>query len=153
MARDKQRINDQMFRTRSRNAAEERTASGENQRRRQIRNWIILVTIVVAILLGIHFLRGYGRGKEITMSRLPCYSNQNVTPFRDGLIYYDGMYIHHLSSSGTIRWSFPAGSEVSFNVGPAPSCSWWTRTETPRTMKRWKAMCSLSGWVSGILQS
>ena len=47
MARDKQRINDQMFRTRSRNAAEERTASGENQRRRQIRNWIILVTIVV----------------------------------------------------------------------------------------------------------
>ena len=124
MARDNQKINDQMFRTRSRNAAEERGASGENQRRRQIRNWIILVAIVVAILLGIHFLRGYGRGKEITMSRLPCYSNQNVTPFRDGLIYYDGMYIHHLSSTGTIRWSFPAGSEIEFSVGPAHLAIW-----------------------------
>ena len=124
MARDNQRINDQMFRTRSRNAAEERNASAENQRRRQIRNWIILVSIVVAILLGIHFLRGYGRGKEITMNRLPCYSNQNVTPFRDGLIYYDGMYIHHLSSSGTIRWSFPAGSEISFSAGPAHLAIW-----------------------------
>ena len=124
MARDNQKINDQIFRTRSRNAAEERAASEENQRRRQIRSWIILVTIVVAVLLGIHFLRGYGRGKEITISRLPCYSNQNVTPFRDGLIYYDGMYIHHLSSSGTIRWSFPAGGEISFSVGPSHLAIW-----------------------------
>ena len=53
MARDNQRINDQIFRTRSRNAAEERAASEENHRRRQIRSWIILVTIVVAVLLGI----------------------------------------------------------------------------------------------------
>ena len=37
MARDNQKINDQIFRTRSRNAAEERAVSEENQRRRQIR--------------------------------------------------------------------------------------------------------------------
>ena len=124
MARDNQRINDQMFRTRSRNAAEERNASAENQRRRQIRNWIILVSIVVAVLLGIHFLRGYGKAKEITMAKLPCYSNQSVTPFRDGLVYYDGMSIHHLSSGGTIRWSFPAGNDVNFSVGPTHMAIW-----------------------------
>ena len=123
MARGNQNINDQLYRTRSRNAAETRE-SAEDIRRRQIRSWIILVSVVLAVVLGIHFLGRYGKGKEIGMSKLPCYSNQNVTPFRDGLVYYDGASIHHLSSSGTIRWSFPAGSDVKFAVGPAHLAIW-----------------------------
>ena len=123
MARGNQNINDQLYRTRSRNAAETRE-SAEDIRRRQIRSWIILVSVVLAVVLGIHFLGRYGKGKEIGMSKLPCYSNQNVTPFRDGLVYYDGASIHHLSSSGTIRWSFPAGTDVKFAVGPAHLAIW-----------------------------
>ena len=102
MARGNQNINDQMYRTRGRNAAEARETA-EEIRRRQIRNWIILVCVALAVVLGIHFLGRYGKGKEIGMAKLPCYSNQNVTPFRDGMVYYDGASIHHLSSSGTIR--------------------------------------------------
>ena len=123
MARGNQNINDQLYRTRSRNAAETREST-EDIRRRQIRSWIILVSVVLAVVLGIHFLGRYGKGKEIGMSKLPCYSNQNVTPFRDGLVYYDGASIHHLSSAGTIRWSFPAGSDVKFAVGPAHLAIW-----------------------------
>ncbi len=123
MARGSQNINDQLFRTRGRNAAETRE-SAEDIRRRQIRSWIILVSVVLAVVLGIHFLGRYGKGKEISMSKLPCYSNQNVTPFRDGMVYYDGASIHHLSSSGMIRWSFPAGSDVKFNVGPTHMAIW-----------------------------
>ena len=123
MARGNQNINDQLYRTRSRNAAETRE-SAEDIRRRQIRSWIILVSVVLAVVLGIHFLGRYGKGKEIGMSKLPCYSNQNVTPFRDGLVYYDGASIHHQSSAGTIRWSFPAGSDVKFAVGPAHLAIW-----------------------------
>ena len=123
MARGGQNINDQLFRTRGRNAAETRE-SAEDIRRRQIRSWIILVSVVLAVVLGIHFLGRYGKGKEISMSKLPCYSNQNVTPFRDGMVYYDGASIHHLSSSGMIRWSFPAGSDVKFNVGPTHMAIW-----------------------------
>ena len=76
------------------------------------------------MVLGVHFLRGYGKGKEIGLARLPCYSNQSVTPFRDGLVYYDGASIHHLSSTGTIRWSFPAGSDIQFSVGPTHMAIW-----------------------------
>ena len=123
MARGNQGINDQLFRTRGRNAAESRE-SQEEIRRRQIRSWIILVSVALAVILGIHFLGRYGKGKEISMSKLPCYANQNVTPFRDGLVYYDGASIHHLSSSGTIRWSFPAGSNVKFAVGPTHLVLW-----------------------------
>lgn len=117
-------MNDPMYRPRSRNAAEARIPSQEETRRRQIRNWIILVTVVVLILLGVHFLRGYGRGREIGITRLPCYASQNVTPFRDGVLYYDGVTLHHLSSTGTIRWSFPAGSAASFCVGPTHLAVW-----------------------------
>ena len=123
MARGNQNINDQLFRTRGRNAAESRETA-EEIRRRQIRNWIILVGVVLAVFLGIHFLGRYGKGKEIGMAKLPCYSNQNVTPFRDGVVYYDGLSIHHLSSTGMIRWSFPAGSDVKFTVGPTHMALW-----------------------------
>ena len=123
MARGNQGINDQLLRRRGRNAAETRE-SPEDIRRRQIRSWIILVCVALAIVLGVHFLGRYGKGKEIGMSKLPCYSNQNVTPFRDGLVYYDGASIHHLSSSGMIRWSFPAGSDVKFAVGPTHMAIW-----------------------------
>ena len=123
MARGNQGINDQLFRTRGRNAAENRETQ-EEIRRRQIRSWIILVCVALAVGLGIHFLGRYGKGKEIGLSKLPCYSNQNVTPFRDGLVYYDGASIHHLSSSGMIRWSFPAGSDVKFTVGPSHMAVW-----------------------------
>ena len=124
MARGNQNINDQLYRPRSRNAAENPRESAEQSRKRQIRSWIILVAVVLAVLLGFHFLRRYGKGKEIGMNQLPCYASQNVTPFRDGMVYYDGASIHHLSSTGTIRWSFPAGEGMKFCVGPAHLAVW-----------------------------
>ena len=117
-------MNDPLYRPRSRNAAEARIPTQEETRRRQIRNWIILVAAAVLVLLGVHFLRGYGRGREIGISRLPCYASQSVTPFRDGVLYYDGATLHHLSSTGTIRWSFPAGTAASFSVGPTHLAVW-----------------------------
>ena len=124
MARGSQNINDQLYRSRSRNAAENPRESAEKIRKRQIRSWIILVAVVLAALLGVHFLRRYGKGKEIGMNKLPCYASPSVTPFRDGLVYYDGASIHHLSSGGTIRWSFPAGDGVKFSVGPTHLAVW-----------------------------
>ena len=120
----RQNSNDQLQRRQSRNAAAERLITQEEIRQRQIRSWIILVGAVLAIVLGFHFLRGYGRGKEIGLVTLPCYSNQSVTPFRDGMVYYDGVSIHHLSSGGTIRWSFPAGSDIRFSTGPTHLAVW-----------------------------
>ena len=124
MPRGNQNINDQLYRTRSRNAAKDHRRNPEEARKRQIRSWIILVVIVVGVLLGVHFLRRYSKGREIEMNSLPCFSNQSVTPFRDGLVYYDGMTLHHLSSSGTIRWSFPAGAGIQFSVGPTHLALW-----------------------------
>ncbi len=114
----------QFHRPRSRNAAKRwGDTSSEGRRRRQIRAWIIVVTVVVLILLGIRFLGG-GGSQEMKASRLPCYANQSVTPFGDGVLYYDGFSLHCLSSGGTIRWSFPAGEGASFYAGPSYVAVW-----------------------------
>ena len=78
MARANKRGSDQLYRSRSRNPA--RQPQPEKQRVRQIRSWILLVTLVVGALLAYRFLRGSGPGDSGT-ARLPCYANQNVTPF------------------------------------------------------------------------
>ena len=82
-----------------------------------------MVAAVVLVLLGVRFLGG-GTTREMSASRLPCFANQNVTPFGDGVLYYDGASLHCLSSSGTIRWSFPAGSGASFYAGPKHVAIW-----------------------------
>ena len=122
MARNRNPRSDQLIRPRSRNAAEKRPTP-EQRRGRQIRSWIILVTLVVAVLLGWRFLRGRRRG-EAGAAKLPCFANQSVTAFGDGVLYYDGVNLHCLSSSGTIRWSFPAGAGASFYAGPRNIAVW-----------------------------
>lgn len=125
MARGNRNLNDPLQRTRSRNAAEERATPTDTQKRkRQIRSWIILVVIVVAVLLGIHFLRGYQRGRAIRLEGISCRPDQGVVPFRDGLVYYDGSGIYHMSGTGALRWSFQAGREMKYSVGPAHIALW-----------------------------
>ena len=119
---------DQLYRSHSRNAAQrplqEKLWDEENRKRnRRIRGGLILVAAAVALLLGYRFLRREVRG-DITAARLPCYSNQNVTPFNDGVLYYDGVSLHCLNSSGTIRWSFPAGERATFYAGPRHVAIW-----------------------------
>ena len=123
MAKGNRDINDQLYRSRSRSAADPGLAQSAS-RKRKIRSWIILVCVVVLVLLGVHFVNRFGGTREITSSVLPCYASQNVTPFGNSILYYDGANIHCLSSTGTIRWSFPAGDGVSFSVGPSHVAIW-----------------------------
>ena len=115
-------MNDQFYRGRTRNAQDPKKA--EKARAKQIRSWIILVSVVVLTLLGIHFFKSVGNTQEISATRLPCYASQSVTPFGDNVIYYDGATLHCLTSSGTIRWSFPVGEGVTFSVGPKHLVAW-----------------------------
>lgn len=117
-------MDNHLDRSHKRNAAQSAAPTPEERRRRQIRSWIILVSVVVAVLLGIRFLSGAGNGREISASRLPCYSGQDVTPFGNYVLYYDGASIHCLTSTGTIRWSFPVGTGANFSIGPTHIVIW-----------------------------
>lgn len=96
----------------------------ERRRRRQIRNWIILVVLVVGVLVGVRFLRNVGGTTEIGVSRLTCFAGQSVTPFGENVLYYDDASIHCLSGTGAIRWSFPVGSGASFAASDTHLVIW-----------------------------
>ena len=94
------------------------------RRWRQIRNWGILIAVVLLALLAIRFLRGVGRATSLTASILPCYADQNVTPFGENVVYYDGASIHCVSSTGGIRWSYPVGDGAEFAVSDTHLIAW-----------------------------
>jgi len=88
----------------------------KRKRRKQLRNWIILIAVVLAII-GIVNLVGYlGRTTTVTALSLPCYAHQDVTVFQDGVLYYDGASIHFVNAGGGIEWSYPVGDGASFSV-------------------------------------
>ncbi|MBE5768827.1 MAG: hypothetical protein E7333_04440 [Clostridiales bacterium] len=93
-------------------------------RKTQIRNWIILVLAVILFVVGLRLLSGIGRTSEISASVLPCYAHQDVTPFGDGVLYYDGASIHCVSSTGSVRWSFRIGASAQFSVGKNHLVAW-----------------------------
>ncbi len=90
----------------------------------QIRNWIILIVVVLLIGLGIYALSHLGSVTEISSVVLPCYADQDVTPFGDSILYYDSASIHCLNATGGVRWSLPVGANAHFSVSDTHIVVW-----------------------------
>lgn len=99
-------------------------AAQERRRKRQVRNWIILIVLVIGVLVALRLLRNVGSTTEITALQMPCYSDQDVTPFGDNVLYYDGASIYCLTGTGAIRWSFPVGDGASFSASDTHLVIW-----------------------------
>ena len=88
----------------------------KRKRRKQLRNWIILIALVLAIIGVVNLVGFLTRTSTVTALSLPCYSHQDVTVFQDGVLYYDGASIHFVNAGGGIEWSYPVGDGASFSV-------------------------------------
>ena len=96
----------------------------DERRRKRIRNWFLLVLVVLAAV-GLFFLIRYlSATKPITVSQLPCSSDQSVTIFGDDVLYYDGVSIQCVSGSGSIRWTFSVGSGAQFSCSDSQLVIW-----------------------------
>lgn len=95
------------------------------QRKRQIRNWAILLSIIVLVVIGTVIATSLGSGgSSITALSLPCYAHQDVTVFQDGVLYYDGASIHFVNAGGGIEWSYPVGDGASFSTSETHLIVW-----------------------------
>ena len=94
------------------------------RRRRQIRNWCILIVAVVVVVLGIQLLRSVGHSAALTASILPCYAHQDIVPFGENVVYYDGASLHCVTPQGGIKWSYPVGGGASFAVSDTHLIAW-----------------------------
>ena len=84
--------------------------------RKQLRNWIILITVVLLIIGVVNLVNLLTRTSAVSALSLPCYADQDVTVFQDGVLYYDGASIHFVNAGGGIEWSYPVGDGASFSV-------------------------------------
>ena len=96
----------------------------DRRRRRRIRNWIILILVVVGVVMGVNALRDFGSTREISAASLPCSAEQDVTVFGENILYYDGISIHCMGPSGGIKWSFPVGGGASFSASDTHLVIW-----------------------------
>ncbi len=91
-------------------------AEAQRRRRTQLRNWIILIAVVLLIIGAVNLIGYLGRTSTVSALSLPCYAHQDVTVFQDGVLYYDGASIHFVNAGGGIEWSYPVGDGASFSV-------------------------------------
>ena len=89
------------------------------------------ITILAGILLGLIgvvvllvSLFAYRPVTRVTAYRLPCEYNDSIKPFGDSVLYYDGVSIHCMSSTGAVRWSFQLGSGAGFDATSDVVAAW-----------------------------
>lgn len=91
---------------------------------RTVRSWIILLSIIVASTIIVLLVSNLGKQQGTSMSRLSCYASQSVTPFGEYVVFYDGVSIHCLTHSGTVRWSLAVGEGANFSVSNRTMVVW-----------------------------
>ena len=99
-------------------------AVNPNARRKMLRNWLILIGIIALAVLGYLMIIGARAPKGPKETRLACYASQDVKPFGEYVVFYDGVSIHCLSSTGAVRWSLAIGEGAKFAVGERTMVVW-----------------------------
>lgn len=69
-------------------------------------------------------LFGNKPSSAVSASLLPCPYSDTITPFGDNVLYYDGVSLHCMSSTGSVRWSFQLGSNAGFHCSDDMITAW-----------------------------
>ena len=97
-------------------------SSNMDQRKRAV---ILVALLAVVILIGLAMGGVFSRGaKSVSAVRLRCMASQDVTPFGDDILYYDGVTLYCLRSNGYEKWSYPLGENASFTCSDSVVAAW-----------------------------
>jgi hypothetical protein len=101
----------------------------QQQQQRQLRRkrWALLIGVLLAVVLlvvVVNALRRLGKPTQASATRLPCLAGQQVTPFGEYVLYYDGVSIWCITTSGSVRWSYQIGEGASFAVSDTSVVAW-----------------------------
>lgn len=94
-----------------------------NPKRRRLYLLILAALLVVLLVLIVRSLFSLG-GKSISAVKLRCPATQDVTPFGNDILYYDGMTLYCLRSNGAERWSYPLGKNAFFSCSDTMIAAW-----------------------------
>ena len=86
---------------------------------------LLFALIVIVALIGLTAGGVFrNNSKSVSAVRLRCTSSQDVTPFGNDILYYDGMTLYCLQSNGHERWSYPLGENASFTCSDTVVAAW-----------------------------
>ncbi len=98
-----------------------------NPKMNRTQAFALLFLILVIIGLGVWLIAGLFSQKpdtEVRASRLPCPYSETIRPFGENVLYYDGMSIHCMSSTGSVKWSFQIGANADYDCTDKVITAW-----------------------------
>jgi hypothetical protein len=84
----------------------------------------VILSVVAVLIILIVSLLGRAPVTKVKAYRLPCDYSENIKPFGQYVLFYDGVSIHCMSSTGTVRWSFQVGNNAGFSAGENAIAAW-----------------------------
>ena len=105
--------------------------SDSNRRKRRgrlgerFRVLIILLVLVALIAIAITYaLSGMSRNAVGRITRIGATLSQNVTPFGDSVIFYDGTTLHCVAATGGNEWSYQIGTNADYDATQERIVAW-----------------------------
>ncbi len=93
-------------------------------RARAILTLIGALLVLVAILYAAIALFAPKQESSVLAYKLPCQYNDTLMPFGGNVLFYDGVSIHCMSATGTVRWSFQIGSGAGYDCNDQVVAAW-----------------------------
>ena len=89
------------------------------------RTALLAALLALVVLIGLAVSGVFGRSnKNVSSVRLRCLSSQDVTPFGNDILYYDGVTLYCLRSNGYEKWSYTLGVNASFSCSDSVVAAW-----------------------------
>ena len=80
----------------------------------------LLIALIILAALGVFG----GSNRSVSSTKLRCLSTQDVTPFGDQILYYDGTTLFCLRANGNEHWSYPLGISANFSCSDSVIAAW-----------------------------
>ena len=91
----------------------------------QLRMLALLAILAAVIVLAVSYaLSSTGRDSIGRVTRIGATLSQNVTPFGDSVIFYDGTTLHCMAATGGNEWSYQIGTNADYDATKERIVAW-----------------------------
>ena len=84
----------------------------------------IVVLAVILLVVGFQVFSGRGRAGIGRVTKIAATITQNITPFGDRILFYDGTTIHCVLPSGANEWSYQIGTNADYDAAENKIVAW-----------------------------
>ena len=91
----------------------------------RLRMLSVLAVLAAVIILAVFYALGStGRESVGRVTRIGATLSQNVTPFGDSVIFYDGTTLHCMAATGGNEWSYQIGTNADYDATKERIVAW-----------------------------